>query len=67
MNSKICIKCDMEYSIKRYNLGYKTCLDCGELDAEKIANQKSKQTAPLFNKGSYQYISSLSQAKYIGR
>jgi len=64
---KYCIKCDMEYPKARYQLGYRTCLSCGDQDATKIANQKSKQTAPLFNKGSYQYIPSLSQVKFIGR
>lgn len=64
---KYCIKCDMEYPKARHQLGYRTCLACGDQDATKIANQKSKQTAPLFNKGSYQYIPSLSQVKFIGR
>ena len=64
---KFCIKCDMEYPKARYQLGYMTCLSCGDQDATKIAAQKSKQTAPLFNKGAYQYIPSLSQTKFIGR
>lgn len=64
---KFCIACDAEYSNARYQLGYKTCLACGDLAASKIAKQKSRQTAPLFNKGAYQYISSLSQTKFIGR
>lgn len=67
MSVKYCIKCDMEYPNARHQLGYRTCLSCGDLDATKIANQKSKQTAPLFNKGAYQYIPSLSQTKFIGR
>ena len=64
---KYCTKCDMEYPKARYQLGYRTCLSCGDKDATKIAAQKSKQTAPLFNKGAYQYISSKSQTKFIGR
>jgi len=64
---KFCITCDTEYSNARYELGYKTCLSCGDLEASKIARQKSKQTAPLFNKGAAQYITSLSQTKFIGR
>ena len=64
---KFCIKCDMEYPKARYQLGYRTCLSCGDKDATKIAVQKCKQTAPLFNKGAVQYITSLSQVKYIGR
>lgn len=64
---KYCIKCDMEYPKARHQLGYRTCLSCGDHEATKIAKQKSKQTAPLFNKGAYQYIPSLSQTKFIGR
>ena len=64
---KFCIKCDMEYPLARHQLGYRTCLSCGDQDATKIAVQKSKQTAPLFNKGAAQYITSLSQVKFIGR
>ena len=64
---KFCIMCDAEYSNARYQLGYKTCLSCGDLAASKIVKQKSSQTAPLFNKVAAQYITSLSQVKYIGR
>jgi|GEM_PF-2122067 len=33
----ICINCEEDYSNKRAELGYSTCLDCGEHDARKIS------------------------------
>lgn len=63
----ICIKCFNDYPVKRLNLGYKTCIDCGDKEAKKEAIRKSKCTAPLFNKGAYQYIGDINDVKYIGR
>lgn len=62
-----CILCFEEFSKKRADLGYKTCLNCGDKIAHKEALRKSKQVAPLFNKGAYQYIGSIKEVKYIGR
>ena len=63
----ICIECYSDYPDKRKNLGYKTCIICGDKQATKEAIRKSKCTAPLFNKGAYQYIGSISVVKHIGR
>ena len=63
----ICYSCDTEYSDKRKALGYNTCIMCGDKEAHKEAIRKSKCTAPLFNKGAYQYIGSMLDAKHIGR
>lgn len=38
-----CITCEEEYSDKRQELGYSTCLDCGQADAIVIANARTKQ------------------------
>jgi hypothetical protein len=38
-----CITCEEEYSDKRQELGYNTCLDCGQADAIVIANARTKQ------------------------
>ena len=62
-----CIVCYEKYSDKRKNLGYKTCLNCGDKEARKEALRKSKCIAPLFNKGAYQFIGSIKEAKSIGR
>ena len=62
-----CIKCYSEFPDKRKELGYKTCIVCGEKEANKEAIRRSKCTAPLFNKGAYQYIGSFEEIKYIGR
>ena len=63
----ICTVCYLEYPNKRKSLGYKTCITCGDKEAEKEMIRKSKCTAPLFNKGAYQYIGSISVVKHIGR
>ena len=63
----VCIKCYSEYSDKRKNIGYETCIVCGDKEAVKEAIRKSKCTAPLFNKGAYQYIGSINTVKSIGR
>lgn len=62
-----CINCSNEFPLKRKNLGYNTCIDCGDKIAQKEAIRKSKCTAPLFNKGAYQYIGNLDAVKHIGR
>jgi len=38
-----CIECDEEYPDKRLELGYETCLACGQLAAVSIANTRNKQ------------------------
>lgn len=63
----ICTVCHSEYPDKRKNLGYRTCISCGDKEAKEEAIRKSKCTAPLFNKGAYQYIGSMSVVKHIGR
>ena len=63
----ICIECYSEYPEKRKNYGYKTCIVCGDKEAQKESIRKSKCVAPLFNKGAYQYIGNIKEAKYIGR
>ena len=63
----ICIECYSEYPEKRKHIGYKTCIVCGDKEASKEAIRKSKCIAPLFNKGAYQYIGNIKEAKYIGR
>ena len=63
----ICVECWEEYSIKRKELGYKTCLECGDANARVEKAFKAKCTAPAYNKGAYQYVSSLKVAKSVGR
>ena len=49
------------------DIGYEVCIKCGDIQARKEAIRKSKCVAPLFNKGSYQYIGNINAAKHIGR
>lgn len=62
-----CFVCKVQYSDKRKSIGYNTCLKCGDKFAIAESIRKSKCVAPLFNKGAYQYIGSIDEAKHIGR
>lgn len=62
-----CKMCNITYSVKRLNLGYLTCIECGDKIAVKESIRKSKCVAPLFNKGAYQYIGNIKEVKHIGR
>jgi hypothetical protein len=52
----ICDECGEEFSEKRFNLGYRTCLNCGAEDARIETIEKFQRIAVLCNKSSYQYI-----------
>jgi predicted nucleic acid-binding Zn-ribbon protein len=62
-----CIECGDEYNPKRKELGYDTCLECGESRAEKEILRKSRCIAPAYNKGAYMYVSSSAMARDLGR
>ena len=62
-----CVECGEEYNPKRAALGYRVCLDCGEVSAKKIARYRSKCSAPAFNKGAYQPVMSKDDAKWVGK
>ena len=38
-----CITCEEEYTDKRLDLGYQTCLECGQADAVSVINARNKQ------------------------
>jgi len=38
-----CITCEEEYSDKRLELGYETCLDCGQAEAVGVINARKKR------------------------
>ena len=62
-----CVECGDDFSIKRYELGYRTCLVCGDKHAKSEARRKSRCCAPAYNKGAYMYVSSKSMARDVGR
>ena len=62
-----CFDCGEEFNPKRKELGYEHCLACGDKYAKQETIRKSKCVAPAFNKGAYQYVGSVEEAKYIGR
>ena len=67
MLKAICVECGDEYSIKRKELGYRTCLECGDANARREVERRKKCSAPAYNKGAYQYVGSVSVAKGVGR
>ena len=48
-----CTTCGDDYPIGRYNLGYRTCLSCGE----SAARQVKFTVAIPYSKGAYQVVS----------
>ncbi len=61
----VCAYCGEQYSAKRKEIGYLSCLDCGDKHAQKEIAFKATCTAPAFNKGAYQYIGSKDAVKGI--
>ena len=62
-----CKECGEEYSMKRAKLGYHLCLECGDHRANRIANFRSKCSAPAYNKGAYQPMMSTDDARWAGK
>ena len=62
-----CVKCGEQYSYRRRELGYHTCLDCGSTEAMKEILRKATCIAPAFNKGAYMYIHTPQDAKDAGK
>lgn len=56
-------RCGEWISPKRVSLGFKTCLKCGEAEAKKEIDAKSKRVAPDYNKGGYVYQGDAETAK----
>ena len=55
-----CSQCGDTYPIARYNLGYRTCLDCGDA----VAKQIKWLSAPI-NKSNYMLITNLDDLKQL--
>ena len=62
-----CSICDEEYSSKRKALGYRTCLECGEKQAQRESTRRKRCIAPAYNKGAYMYGTSKKMARDLGR
>ena len=63
----VCIDCGEHFNPKRLELGYRTCLKCGDAPATAEKKRKAKCTAPAYNKGAYQYVGTVQAAKGLGR
>lgn len=55
-----CNSCGDDFPLARYNLGYRTCLECGDAVARTIRHL----SAPL-NKSNYTLISNLDDLKQL--
>jgi predicted nucleic acid-binding Zn-ribbon protein len=51
-----CMSCGDDYPPGRAELGYRTCLQCGESAAKKYASTHFTVTIP-YSKGAYQVVS----------
>ena len=67
MKNPICKECGETYPVRRKELGYSTCLECGEVHAQKEIAFKRRCSAPAYNKGPYMYISSEQLAHDAGK
>jgi len=68
----ICKECGEEFAQKRANLGYRTCLFCGETTAKRQIKEKQSRILPAFNKGGYTMLSpdrttAMAEAKGMAR
>ena len=62
-----CKLCGDEYPRRRLELGYHLCLDCGDKRAHRVANHRAKCSAPSYNKGAYQPVMDVGDARWVGR
>ena len=67
MSIPTCIKCHEDFSPRRLELGYRTCLDCGGKAAMIEKARKAKCSAPAYNKGAYHYVGTVQAARGVGR
>jgi len=61
----VCDYCGEHYPAKRKELGYRSCLDCGDIYAQKEKAFKATCVTISYNKGAYQYITSKDAVKGI--
>lgn len=55
-SDKPCPECGTLVNFRRINLGYKLCLDCGEIHSRIETRRKQSMVQIPFSKGAYQYI-----------
>lgn len=48
-----CISCGYTFPLRRFELGYNTCLTCGDFAAREV----KFTVMPAYNKGAYQVVS----------
>lgn len=66
LSTFVCVECEEDVNPKRWELGYRTCLACGAVDASKETEEKSQRVALAYNKGNYQYFGPKANPKDFG-
>lgn len=62
-----CTMCGIEeIAPERYNLGYRVCLTCGEINAKMESERKARRVAIAYDKGGYQYITEDTKLEDLG-
>jgi predicted nucleic acid-binding Zn-ribbon protein len=51
-----CVNCGHSYSLARKELGYKTCLDCGDKSASQQTKEKASRVTCAYNKSGLMYV-----------
>ena len=62
-----CEECGENFSEIRAELGYKTCLKCGEKDAQIEIDKRKLRIAIPYNKGPYMLILSEKELTSLGK
>jgi ribosomal protein L37AE/L43A len=52
----LCPECGGYVDHRRVKLGYRTCLECGEINAKQEKVRKASMVQIPYSKGAYQYI-----------
>jgi hypothetical protein len=60
MKSPTCRECGESFHLRRYELGYRVCLTCGEASARLV----TRPSAPI-NKSNYMLITNKAQLKQL--
>lgn len=59
--------CGNEFSEKRFQMGYDTCLTCGQEQAQREKQRKSRYISLAYNKGPYMYITPGTDPSSLGK
>lgn len=67
MDEFVCEICEEDVPLRRWELGYHTCLQCGAQEAYSGIKERANQIGIPYNKGGLQYITPGTDLKTLGR